>query len=84
MRDLDGNILVDKSGNLQEYKMYLPDNFLPESIKSVLEKRGEIMNTVFINKGNTIVYEVIMRDKELNRFLVLLSNLGEIIDEKPL
>jgi len=73
-----------KSGNLEEYKMYLPINFLPETIKIHLENFGEIMNVVLINKGNCVQYEVIVRDKDLNRHLFLLSDLGEIMSEKSL
>lgn len=71
-------------GELLEYKMLLPTTLLPEAIKESLEKRGELMNIVLINKGNTIVYEAILRDEKLNRFLLLLTDLGKIIKETSL
>lgn len=71
-------------GQLEEYKMFLPENFLPETIKSYLESKGEIMNVVLVNKGNCIFYEAIIRSKELTRSLVLLSDLGKVIEEKLL
>lgn len=73
--------LFTLSGGLLEYKMYLPPGYLPELIKGHLESRGEIMNVVLRNKGNSIEYEAIVRDQELTRFLVVLSDLGRVIDE---
>jgi hypothetical protein len=71
----------NKNGSLEVYKMFLPTQFLPESIKSTLERKGEIMNLVLINKGNSINYEVIIRDKDLQRYLFLVSDLGNVISE---
>lgn len=76
--------LFSKDGDLIEYKLYLPDECLPERIMNIMESKGEIMNSVLKNKGNTIEYEVIYRDKDLNRYVILLSDLGHIIDEKKL
>jgi hypothetical protein len=74
----------DLSGNLTEYKLFLPKEFLPEAIKSYLESKGEIMNAVLNNKGNCIEYEAIVRDKNLTRSLILLSDLGKVLEEKIL
>jgi len=74
----------DLSGNLTEYKLFLPKEFLPEAIKSYLESKGEIMNAVLNNKGNCIEYEAIVRDKNLTRSLILLSDLGKILEERIL
>jgi hypothetical protein len=76
--------MFDPEGKLVEYKMYLPDGYLPELIKSHLESRGEIMNVVLRNKGNQIEYEAIFRDTALNRYLVVFSSLGQVIAERPL
>ena len=74
----------DRQGDLLLYKMFLPEGFLPENIKSSLTNKGEIMNAVMINEGNSITYEVIIRDKDLVRYLILLNELGVVIDEKVL
>lgn len=76
--------LFDISGNLEKYKMYLTNEFLPESIKQNMEVKGEIMNVVLINEGNHILYEVIIRDMQLKRFLILITQLGQIIEERQL
>ncbi len=72
------------SGLLLEYKMFLPEGFLPGNIKSVLNKKGETMNAVMINKGSSVTYETIYRDKELIRYLLVFNELGVIIEEKIL
>lgn len=74
----------DISGNLIAYKLFLPQEFLPEAIKSYLESKGEIMNIVLNNKGNRIEYEAIVRDANLIRYLILLTDLGKLIEEKKL
>ena len=72
------------TGILTEYRQNLPTDFIPESIKNTVLLKGEIMNSVMRNKGNMLEYEVIVRDKELNRYLITLSDIGRIIEEKKL
>lgn len=76
--------VFNSSGNLQEYKMYLPVEFLPFPIKKVLEAKGEIMNIVFVNRRYSFIYEAIYRDAELNRFMIFLTEFGEVISERHL
>ena len=76
--------MFDADSILIEYKQNLTEGYLPEIIKSLLISKGEIMNTVLKNKGNTIEYEVIIRDIDLNRFLITLNEIGKIIEEKTL
>lgn len=71
-------------GVLMEYKMFLPVEHLPASIKAGMEEKGEIMNAVLINQGNRIIYEAIIRVNKKLRKLVVLSSFGNIIDEKGL
>ncbi|MBN1598045.1 MAG: hypothetical protein JW894_07105 [Bacteroidales bacterium] len=82
--NLEHIAMFNLNGGLIEYKVNLPKEFLPETIKNMLEEKGEIMNVVMINKGNTVEYEVIVRDKELNRILVIISEIGRIQEERKL
>ncbi len=82
--NLEHIALFDREGALTEYRAYLPDGYLPEAIRTMLEDRGEIMNAVLRNKGNMIEYEIILRDKDLIRYLVRVSGTGRILDEKKL
>jgi len=61
-------------------------NFTSElkNLIKTLEKDSEIMNALIKNKGNAIEYEVIVRDKSMNRFIILLSDSGKVIQKKPI
>jgi len=74
----------DKAGILSVYKMFLPEGFLPENIKSTVSDKGELMNAVMINSGNSITYEIIFRDKDLVRSVMMLDEKGVVLDEKLL
>lgn len=76
--------VFDSNSVLIEYKMHLPLEYLPEALKVSAENKGEIMNLVKINKGNRIDYEIIMRDKDLKRFIVHYSDLGKELSSKKL
>jgi hypothetical protein len=74
----------DASGLLLEYKMFLPENLLPEKIREQLVGRGEVMHAVLINKGNLIEYDVIIRDPDFQRFQMTYSQTGDILMEQML
>ena len=72
------------TGALVDYRMSLPAGLLPVSVKSSLETRGEIMNCILINMGNSLVYEAIVRDQDLNRYHIEMSELGKELASKRL
>lgn len=74
----------NKAGNLIDYRMILPVGLIPLAVKNYLESKGEIMSFILINKGNSLIYEAIVRDKDLNRFQIEMSDLGEEISSKQL
>lgn len=76
--------VFNSAGKLQEYKMYLPLDFLPAPIRKKLEMRGEIMNIVLVNRRYSFIYEAIYRDSDLNRYMILLTEFGDVIEEKQL
>ena len=76
--------IFNTTGDLEKYKMYLAIEFLPAAIKTDLELQGEIMNVVLINDGKSILYEVILRDKQLIRALKLISQMGDVLEERLL
>jgi len=82
--NLEHIALFSLEGIFMEYRINLPTDYLPEPIKKTALSRGEIMSSVMRNKGNMVDYEVIVRDKELNRHLVTLSDIGRIIEVKRL
>jgi hypothetical protein len=76
--------LFDGQGILREYKMYLPEGHLPSVISSAVPEGCEIMNKVLINQGNSINYEIIYRDKNLKRYLLLLNETGSVLKQQNL
>ncbi|MBN1387645.1 MAG: hypothetical protein JW965_04315 [Bacteroidales bacterium] len=72
------------SGVLSEYKLMLPEGYLPGKIIDQLKERGEIMNAVLRNKGNSIEYEVIIFDSNLKRIMMIFSEQGKILTSKEL
>ncbi|QSE96492.1 hypothetical protein [Fulvivirga lutea] len=82
--DLEHIALFHKNGQLIEYRRTVPQGFLPHSIRQLILEKGEIMNRVLLNRGNEILYEVIYRDSDHVRFMILLTDLGQVIEHKKL
>jgi hypothetical protein len=82
--ELEYIALFSLTGSLLEYRKTLPVALLPEAIKQTALSRGEIMNSLIRNKGNTLEYEVIIRDGNLTRYVVVFSELGDIVEERKL
>ncbi len=82
--NLEHIALFSLTGSLIEYRINVPSDYLPASITRLLSSKGEIMNSVMRNKGNRLEYEVIVRDQELNRTQITLSDIGKIMGVKKL
>lgn len=82
--NLEHIALFSLNGILKEYKKNLPQEYLPEAIKNMALSKGEIMNAVLKNMGNCLEYELIFRDASLKRHLLVLSDAGELKEEKRL
>lgn len=82
--DLEYIALFNKNGHLMEYRRIVPQGFLPHAIRQLIAEKGEIMNRVLLNRGNEILYEVIYRDKGNERYMMLLSDLGHVMEHKKL
>ena len=72
------------TGVLIEYRHSLPPAYLPGPVKAAAGSRGEIMNAVMKNKGNNIEYEIIIRSSALDRYMLDITELGKILEEKKL
>lgn len=73
--------LFDESGTLIKYKLNLQKELLPALIIETLEKDREIMSAVLINEGHQISYEVIVRRNAIERYQVLVDEMGRVIKE---
>lgn len=73
----------NKKGNLIDYRINLAVNGLPPHlVKAGGDK--EIMNVVEIHEESKILYELIVRDKQLIRYVRLCTKEGELISENVL
>jgi hypothetical protein len=71
-------------GLLIDYRINLKIEELPESIRTNLNRDEEIMNVVSIKKGTNLDYQLIVRDKNLTRYLIQAKETGEIISRTTL
>lgn len=82
--NLEHIALFDADGILVEYRQFIPEGFLPEMLKQKAEMKGEIMNRLIRNKGNSLEYEIIVRDKDLYRYQLTFSDVGQLLEDKKL
>jgi len=70
------------SGDLLEYKINLPSQKLPQNIINQINNEGEIMNSVVIHSSSKTLYEVIVRNRELVRFVLVVNDEGSILERR--
>lgn len=76
---------ISNEGILLEYKINLDPSYLPDIIKVSAREYGELMNSISIHKtGNDATYELITRNKQLERFTVLFKADGSFIRKTKL
>lgn len=74
----------DIEGKLLEHRVNLMGNAIPATISKALKDHHEIMNCIAIHSTGSVQYELIVRDKDLTRFLILIDQAGQIIKEEKL
>lgn len=70
---------ISEKKGLMEYKRNLKLDELPEVISEECKKSGEIMNAIANDIESELFYEIIIRDKDFNRSLLLLNKSGELL-----
>lgn len=72
-------------GSLVEYKKNLLLSNLPESIQKLTLEHGELMNAIEIHKsGVPTLFELIVRDSQLTRFDLIVSEDLTLIKKEKL
>jgi hypothetical protein len=77
--NLEKIIRIDNKGRQLDTKINLPLRLLPENIAIAGCIEGEIMNAISIFEGIKIFYELIVRDKDLKRYLALYDDTAQLI-----
>lgn len=73
-----------KEGVLKTCKRNLWPNELPDSIGEVCKQQGEIMNAIAIFHDQELFYEIIVRDNNFNRTLLLFQKDAVLIEKRKI
>lgn len=82
--ELEKIAMFDTNGDLLEEKVNLGIELLPARVKMVARNHGELMNSIRIKRKEEILFEIIYRDKELDRYLLLLDRDGKVLNKEKL
>ena len=77
-------VRLSAAGNVLETRTNISIGEIPLVIQDTAARRGEIMNVILIRRFDEVYWEIIYRDKELVRFLLILNKDGGEIKQYPL
>jgi hypothetical protein len=84
LNDVEHISLFSEKGVLLENKKNLWPSEIPENITAVCITKGEIMNGIVINRADGLFYEIIIRDTNLDRYLLLFEPNGTLMKTEKL
>lgn len=84
MDDLEHIARYKADGEMTCLKINLPLDGLPETVRAAAQGHGELMNAISILCDEKQKYEVIVRDKDLNRYFLLIRTNGEVAEKEKL
>ncbi|NJK85641.1 MAG: hypothetical protein HC906_06425 [Bacteroidales bacterium] len=67
-------------GTCYETGINLDTAKLPEFIKQTASNHGEIMNAIEFDRNGLKEYEIIVRDTQLNRSLLIINQKGDVLE----
>ncbi|MFT4834537.1 MAG: hypothetical protein ACI83W_002073 [Marinoscillum sp.] len=79
--DMEKIANISSEGVLIDFRIRILAEEIPLPIKTLIYDRGEVMSSILINLGEVESYEIIYRDKSLNRYMIELSQDGTILKE---
>lgn len=74
--EIEKTAKFDRNGKLVEYRINIIPDDIPPIINSGVDEYYEIMNCIAVYTSETTKYELIVRDREFTRFLLLIDSLG--------
>lgn len=73
------------NGDLLEYRINEPLDNMPDALKAAAEEHGEVMNCISIHSGEQdIIYEIIVRDAQLIRYMLMMKPDGSFVSKLKL
>ncbi len=82
--DMECIARFDEDGRLQVSKRNLPLGLVRPEIAAQAVAVGELMNLIEISKNGRVNFEIIARDKYLDRYYLLLEEDGTVLDKRKL
>lgn len=73
---------LNDKGELIEYKKNIRKNEIPETVRLKTCEHGEIMSAIAIYFGEEEHYEIIIRQKDLVRYLLILDSQGTLLEKR--
>ena len=83
-KDIEYIAQFDASGELQVSKSNLPLHMITPPIAQRALEVGELMNLIEITQQGKVFYEIIARDKYLDRYYLLLEEDGTLLEKQKL
>jgi hypothetical protein len=71
-------------GDLLETKVNLPLYMAKPEVAVQAKSVGELMNLIEINRHGTVFYDIVARDKNLERYYLLLAEDGTLLEKNKL
>lgn len=82
--DMECIARFDEDGKLQVSKRNLALGMVRPEIAAQAMAVGELMNLIEISKNGKVLFEIIARDKYLDRYYLLLEEDGSILEKQKL
>jgi len=79
LSDIEQIALMDDKGVLRKLRINLSIDQAPEVVIAAAVQTCELMNAIKVTREGKVFYEIIARDKDLNRYQILISEEGALI-----
>ncbi|MBN2636804.1 MAG: hypothetical protein JXR61_11080 [Prolixibacteraceae bacterium] len=84
LKEVEHIAKISDTKGIIEYKINLNPAELPVHVSSSDDIHGEIMNVIEIHREDELFYEIVVRDRKLNRMLLFLNSNGELLKWKKI
>jgi hypothetical protein len=83
-QDLEKIARFDLEGRLSETRINVSPEDIPATIKANIDSEMEVMNCIIADNNSRILYELIVRNQSLIRFLIIVDESGAIVKNEKL
>lgn len=83
-QDIEKIARFDPEGNLTETRINIAPSSIPDWLRNKTDEELEIMNCISVLKNEGTAYELIVRDKELIRYVIQVDTTRQISAKEKL